>query len=193
MSKKIRLLNKKTGKTIELDNGPLGFFTFLLNMQYWFVGLFTIGRPIMGLIGVALIMVAIVFGAVIEDGKGIAALAAVVYISLGIYCSVNRNKMLIQFYLSNGWVQANSDLNAKAQGADPVQQSASLTQRAPSADPFYVANANLVAPAAVPHLPLRDPVPVPFPRAATKGTFCGACGAPAGGDSKFCPHCGHPQ
>ena len=194
MSKKVRLLNKKTGKTIELDSGRLSFFTFLLNMRYWFAGLFTIGRPIMGLTGVALIVIAIVFGAVIDGGKGIATFAAVVYISLGIYCSVNRNKMLIQFYLENGWVQANSDsdVKARAQGSVPVQQSARLAQRAPSADPVYVADANSVVPAAVPHPPLHDRVPTPFPQAATKGAFCGDCGAPAG-DSKFCPHCGHPQ
>jgi hypothetical protein len=316
MSKKVRLLNKNTGKTIELDNGRLRFFTFLLNMRYWFVGLFTIGRPIMGLTGVALIVIAIIFGAVIDDGKGIAAFAAVVYISLGVYCSVNRNKMLIHYYLQNGWVQANSDsdVKARARGSEPVQRSgqaptvttsvatsisgtggtfngtvnpngltasvwfqwgttialgqsttpgtitrttavpinsalsgalpnttyyfrtaaqnsagtnygstlsfttsksAPLAQQAPSADPVYVADADSVVPApvphpplhlkeariyvepekaraAVPHPPLHDRVPTPFPQAATKGAFCRDCGAPAG-DSKFCPRCGQPQ
>jgi hypothetical protein len=194
MSKKVRLLNKKTGKTIELDSGRLSFFTFLLNMRYWFAGLFRIGRPIMGLTGVALIVIVIVFGAVIDDGKGIATFAAVVYISLGIYCSVNRNKMLIQYYLKNGWVQANPDSNvkARAQGSAPVQHSSPLAPRAPSAAPVSVAVANSAVPAALPHPPLHDPVPIPFPRAAMKGAFCGACGAPAG-DSKFCTHCGQPQ
>lgn len=187
MSKKVRLLNKKTGKTIELDSGRLSFFSFLFNMRYWFAGLFRIGRPIMGLTGVALVVVVIVFGAVIDDGKGIAAFALVVYISLGIYCSVNRNKMLIQFYLENGWVDANSDSNAKAraQGLEPVQQPAPLAQRAPSTA-VYAPYANSAVPAAYP--PLHDRLPP----SATKGAFCGDCGAPAC-DSKFCPHCGHPQ
>jgi uncharacterized membrane protein YhaH (DUF805 family) len=55
-----------------------------------------------------------------------------------------------------------------------------------------VADANSVVPAAVPHPPQHDRVSTSFPRAATKGAFCGACGAPAG-DSKFCSHCGQPQ
>ena len=60
-------------------------------------------------------------------------------------------------------------------------------------DPLVaVADANSVVPAAVPHTPLHDRVPTPFPPAATKGAFCRDCGSPAG-DSKFCPHCGQPQ
>jgi hypothetical protein len=194
MSNKVRLLYKKTGKTIELDNGRLSFFPFLLNMRYWFAGLFTIGRPIMGLTGVALIVIVIVFGAVIDDGKGIATFAAVVYISLGIYCSVNRNKMLIQFYLENGWVHANSDSDVKArtQTSVPVPKAAPLAQQTPSAAPVSVADAKSVVPAAVPQSTLHERAPIPFPPSATKGAFCGACGAPAG-DSKFCTHCGQPR
>ena len=136
----------------------------------------------MGLTGVALIVIAI--GALSDDREGIATFAAVVYVSLGIYFSVNRNKMVIQFYLENGWVQADSDSNAKSRAAVPHP-------------PLHLKEARTYvepekARAAVPRPPLHDRVPTPFPQAATKGAFCRDCGAPAG-DSKFCPRCGQPQ
>jgi len=104
MSTKVRLLNPKTGNTIELEGMTL--YKCFLAFRYWPFPLFTMGRPIMGLTGVALIVTAIVFGLVIDDGEAIGVFAALVYISLGIYFVFNINTMRTRFYLENGWVNA---------------------------------------------------------------------------------------
>lgn len=104
MSTKVRMLNTTTGKSVDLDGMTL--YKCLLAFRYWPVLLFTTGRPLMGLTGVALIVIAIVFGAMIDGEKIIAAFAGLSYVFLGVYFSVNQNKLLVRFYLKHGWVRA---------------------------------------------------------------------------------------
>lgn len=119
MTKRVHMLNTKTRQVIEIDQN-INFLGFLRAARFWFVAAFGLGRPMMGLVGVALIAAVLVFGAVLDNGKPVATAAALAYIALGFYFAINRRNMLVRQYLKRGWVRADDNSAGEARHSTKI-------------------------------------------------------------------------
>lgn len=113
------MLNTKTQQVIDI-NPIINSIGFLRAARFWFVSAFGLGRPIMGLVGVALIAAVLVFGAVLDNGKPVATVAALAYIALGFYFAFNRRHMMVQQYLKRGWVRVDENSAAEARHSTKI-------------------------------------------------------------------------
>jgi hypothetical protein len=102
MSSVIRLRNPINNKMIELDQ-RFSITSTILTFRYWFVQALFNGRPFLGIAGISCIIFAIGSAA---DAIPLyfGGIAALFYIIMGLYFSVKRTRLILAYYVKNGWV-----------------------------------------------------------------------------------------